>query len=256
MCRLAAYSGPELLLKQLILAPVHSLYKQSWEPKELREVKLNADGFGVGWYDKDSQPARYRNTQAIWADVNLEDLSSVLKQPLWLANVRSATPGQGTGLDNTQPFVCENILYMHNGYISNFEAIKTEIIASLDANIIAGVKGNTDSEYLFALIRQELVNEPSLPLAIQSLCKRLEDLLKQSSALINIIISNGTDIHALKFSVNAEAPSLYYLENSLSFPDAVVIASEPFTPEENWLAVEEKQILSIDRQRRLSFTIL
>ena len=50
MCRLAAYLGPAIPLQQLLLQPSHSLYRQAREPKELIYAKLNADGYGFGWY--------------------------------------------------------------------------------------------------------------------------------------------------------------------------------------------------------------
>ena len=49
MCRLAAYLGPEIPLRSFLLDFPHSLYQQSWDPKELTEARLNADGYGVAW---------------------------------------------------------------------------------------------------------------------------------------------------------------------------------------------------------------
>ncbi|HBE92200.1 MAG TPA: hypothetical protein DDW55_06595, partial [Gammaproteobacteria bacterium] len=62
MCRLAAYLGPELRLEKLLIEPEHSLVKQSWAPREMLEAKLNADGYGYGWYDPEGNPLRYRYT--------------------------------------------------------------------------------------------------------------------------------------------------------------------------------------------------
>ena len=38
-----------------------------------------------------------------------------------IANVRSATLLENTGYQNTHPFVFDNLLFSHNGYIENFE---------------------------------------------------------------------------------------------------------------------------------------
>ena len=53
MCRLAAYIGPTLRLEELLLKPEHSLVKQSWAPREMMEARLNADGYGFGWFDQE-----------------------------------------------------------------------------------------------------------------------------------------------------------------------------------------------------------
>ena len=50
MCRLAAYLGPSLPLNQFLLDPPHSLVHQSWSPREMYYAKMNADGYGFGWY--------------------------------------------------------------------------------------------------------------------------------------------------------------------------------------------------------------
>ena len=53
MCRHLGYLGPPITLGSLLLAPEHSLLDQAKAPREQRASSLNADGFGVGWYDLD-----------------------------------------------------------------------------------------------------------------------------------------------------------------------------------------------------------
>ena len=91
MCRIACYIGPEIALADLLLQPDHSLLQQSWNPQEMREGRLNADGYGFGWFDVSGKTARYTNPMPIWSDPNLESLSRSLHQTIWMANVRSAT---------------------------------------------------------------------------------------------------------------------------------------------------------------------
>src|SRR5690625_1863313 len=85
----------------------------------MKTAILNADGFGVGWYN-DEHPAIYRNVMPIWADPNLSALGCSLNRRLWLAHVRSATPGFGTGLANTQPFSDGDLIFVHNGFVTDF----------------------------------------------------------------------------------------------------------------------------------------
>jgi len=78
MCRLAAYLGPAISLQQFLIDQPHSLYKQSWEPQELKYAKLNADGYGFGWYNRESAACTYTNPAPIWSDNNLPALAATL----------------------------------------------------------------------------------------------------------------------------------------------------------------------------------
>ncbi len=246
MCRLAAYIGSELSLQEFIISPPHSLYKQSWQPKEMQEATLNADGFGFAWYDDKNSPRHYRNTVPIWADVNLMQLSSTLKSNLWLAYVRSATPGQGMGINNTQPFIHENLTFVHNGFIKEFDHVKTQFIEFLSTEILADIKGDTDSEYLFALFKQIYSNHNSILDSYKEFCQQLKILCGEKIALVNIIISDGRNIGALKFAHNSQPPSLYYLITENGIEKSIRIASEPFD-DQIWESIPSNSVLLIDK---------
>ena len=73
MCRLLAYLGYPVSLEDILYKPEHSLIVQSYQPREMTSGVVNADGFGVGWYDheKKTNPFTYRNTLPVWNDLNL-----------------------------------------------------------------------------------------------------------------------------------------------------------------------------------------
>lgn len=48
MCRLLGYLGEPILLESILTQPKHSLIVQSYQPQEMQESLLNADGFGLG----------------------------------------------------------------------------------------------------------------------------------------------------------------------------------------------------------------
>jgi glutamine amidotransferase len=53
MCRLIGYRGKtNILLSELVEKPENSLIKQSLETK-LGKKGINADGFGISWYNQD-----------------------------------------------------------------------------------------------------------------------------------------------------------------------------------------------------------
>ena len=55
------YLGRPRALRELAADPPHSLLPQSWQPRRQVHGRLNADGFGVGWY-AEGDPVPARNT--------------------------------------------------------------------------------------------------------------------------------------------------------------------------------------------------
>jgi gamma-glutamyl hercynylcysteine S-oxide hydrolase len=255
MCRLAAYLGPDLLLHKLLQENPNSLLKQSWASEELSSTTLNVDGFGFGWYLADGKAAIYTSTQPIWSDSNLTGLEQSLQRNLWLAYVRSATPGQATSQANTQPFKYEQYLFQHNGRIKDFNmGPRARLHQHLSAEIASEIEGNTDSEYLFALCKQHLRNGCSVPEALKLSCDELNSLLEGAPALVNIIISDGESLFICRHALNEDAcPSLYYTNSHPSFPGGVLIASERFSMNEYWQEVDAHSLLSVNRRGEIVF---
>ena len=246
MCRLAAYLGPEISLGRFLMEPAHSLYRQSWEPKEMEEAVLNADGFGFGWVNQSGQTAVYTNTRPIWTDTNLGSLSESLFSPYWLANVRSATPGQSISQDNTHPFKLGQILFTHNGYIENFNTdIRTRLHEILKPSIQSGIQGNTDSEFLFALLRQQLKHTSDIAQAIQGIVSILTEMITDEKVLLNLIVGDGTQFYILRHAINGQCPTLYYSTEENEFPDSILIASEALTESGKWQTIPEHSYCTI-----------
>jgi gamma-glutamyl hercynylcysteine S-oxide hydrolase len=249
MCRHVAYVGPELPLQDLLFLPPHSLARQASAPEELRYARLNADGFGFGWYGEDDSAVVYRRADPIWQDPNLADLARNLFADLWLAAVRSATPGFGGDVVNAQPFANGDLLYSHNGMIDGFRPeIRREIQNIIEPEVEAEILGTTDSEYLFALIRQYLLDDPDLSLegALIEAFSVIESWLGSRRALLNVILTDGERLVASRHAINDTSPSLYYTSDDDNFPEgAVVIASEPLTERERWRSIPEGHILVV-----------
>lgn len=255
MCRLAAYLGPEIHLGRFILEPEHNLQVQSWGPLEMEEARMNADGFGFGWY-QEQRPRKYVNTCPMWSDMNLESLCGSLSSGVCLANVRSATPGQAVSLDNTQPFISDQFMYLHNGLIKQFgEKVKRNFHAFLSPAVQSGIQGNTDSEYLFALFRQELEAAAGDPVkALEKFLSALPPLLDGATALVNLVVSDGHRLLACRRAYNnGNCPSLYVTDRHPDFPDAVLIASERLSVPDAWEAVNNNTALLITRGKPVEY---
>jgi gamma-glutamyl hercynylcysteine S-oxide hydrolase len=250
MCRHAAYLGPEIALSRLLLDPPHSLEVQAWAPRELRYARLNADGFGFGWYGIDDRAIHYVNPMPIWSDVNLPDLAANLHSDLWVAAVRSATPGIASGAVNTQPFADGDYLFSHNGYLEEFVAqVRPQMHRWLTPAAESDIRGTTDSEYLFAMVRQLLDEDEELPLeaALGEAFNLAGEWVGEQAALLNVIMSDGERIYATRHAINHECPSLYYTTDDDAYPEgAQLVASEPLTDAGVWRAVPEHHILILD----------
>ncbi|HFD81488.1 MAG TPA: ergothioneine biosynthesis protein EgtC [Gammaproteobacteria bacterium] len=251
MCRIAAYLGERIPLGRFLLDPPHSLQVQGWAPQELKYARLNADGFGFAWYADDGRPAAYVNPAPIWADPNLPHLARTLSSDLWLASVRSATEGHPVNHANTQPFVDEGILFDHNGLIDDFHRqVRPLIIAALDPGLLPSIRGNTESEYLFAALRQLLAERPELAMedALAALMEQVEHWIDGNRALLTIVVSDGRRLYAVRHAIGDDCPTLYYTSDDETFPDAQLLASERLTTSAFWQAVPEHHILILDRE--------
>ena len=241
MCRLAAYTGPEISLGKFLIDPDHSLYRQSWAPRELTEARINADGFGFAWRDNARHTHVYTNTQAIWTDHNLTALAATLLSQCWLTSVRSATPGHAITHTNTQPFKSDHILFAHNGFIENFHpAVRARFHARLTPQIQAEIQGSTDSEYVFALFKQLRLEQDNVHGALTALVDSLADIAAGHKVILNLIVHDGVQFHLLRHAMGAPCPTLYISQDDSFFPSkSNVIASEALTDSTTWQAVPE-----------------
>ncbi|MBW4497120.1 MAG: ergothioneine biosynthesis protein EgtC [Oscillatoria princeps RMCB-10] len=249
MCRLLGYLGPPIQLDYLLYKPEHSLIAQSYQPREMTAGLLNADGFGIGWYhpQRDTDPFTYKNTLPIWSDINLPQLSRYIESGCAIANVRSATPGQAVDLSNCQPFRHGKILGTHNGFIQNFRfSLYRPIRERLSETAYQRIEGTTDSEHIFALLTDELTAAGTLENALRETLKVLGELAKyhQTCVSANLLLSDGHKLVASRFATRAAVPSLYWLRDDPTFPNAVIIASEPLFAG-SWNRCPEQSIISV-----------
>ena len=82
----------------------------AFNPKEMKNAKLNADGFGIAWANKNLF-FMYNSSLPIWNDINLIPVTKKLSSKLILANVRSATLPDNVSYNNTHPFKYKNFIF-------------------------------------------------------------------------------------------------------------------------------------------------
>lgn len=252
MCRLLAYSGPPLPAADLMVAPPHSLVVQSYSPREMTSGTVNADGYGLAWYETSVRPEPfvYRTVLPIWNDVNLADIAGYVRSGRLLANVRSATPGHSMDFSNTQPFVFGRVTGIHNGFVDGFRnGALRRLRARLEALGGPEPAGTTDSEYLFAWIATQ-VERKGLVDGTATALRELPELVGDARTTLNFIVSDGESIVATRHALNTDSPTLYALERHERYPDGVVVASEPLFADTGWRALDPHSMIVVDPAQR------
>ena len=149
MCRWLAYSGSPVLLEDLIFKPQNSLVVQS-KHSRLGAETTNGDGFGVGWYGALPTPGIFRSIEPAWNDRNLRELSAHARAGRVFAHIRAST-GSPVQQTNCHPFRSGRWLWMHNGSIADFRALKRDLVLAVDPELYPDIEGSTDSELFFFL---------------------------------------------------------------------------------------------------------
>jgi predicted glutamine amidotransferase len=248
MCRWLAYRGEPLQPSLLILDAQHSLVAQSLN-SPLGAETVNGDGFGFGWYPTDAEaggiPAMFHSIEPAWHDLNLREITQAVRSPLFFAHVRAAggPPIQQT---NCHPFRYENWLFMHNGFLADFGAVKRDLTFAIDPSLYPHVRGTTDSEVLFHLALTFGLRED--PVAAMTRTVQLVEAVGREHGVRfpmqgTIAVSDGATLWAFRYSTQGRSRSLFHSVDipairelypdaerlSLFGDDAHVVVSEPLT---------------------------
>lgn len=230
MCRHLAYLGPPVTLASLLYDPPHSLLRQSWAPRQQRHGTVNADGYGVGWYQPQvrPEPARYRRAGPMWADRSLASLAPLVCSGSVVAAVRSATPPAPIEETGAAPFTDQRWLFSLNGAVAgDLVALRRRVSARRQA----GIEGASDTEVLFALLLDRLdaglAPDDALTWLVTTVAGRL-----------NLLLTDGATIWA-----TAWGDTLWW-RTGAGTGGGIVVASEPLDDEPGWMPVPDRSLLT------------
>lgn len=227
MCRHAAWFGPVRPLSWLISEPEHGLLRQSYAPRMQRYGRVNADGFGMGWYDPAlSAPVRYRRTVPIWSDANLPGLAAAARSTCLIAAVRSATVGMPIEETATAPFADGRWLLSHNG------RIERDAVRRLARENPGEPESLCDSAWLASVVFARL--RTGTPLADALALVVRQAAAADPAARLNLLACGGSEVAAV-----AWGDTLY-----AHVGEGVLVASEPLDDRPGWRPVPDRSLLS------------
>jgi len=211
MCRWMAYSGSPVLLEELLYKPRHSLIDQSLHSTMGAET-TNGDGFGVGWYGVGETPATYHSIEPAWNERNLRDLAAHVESGLVFAHIR-ASSGSPVQQTNCHPFRHGRWLWMHNGLIAEFHAVKRELVLAVDPSLYSSIEGSTDSEVFFYLaLTLGLEDDP--PGAVERAVGLIEDVGRRAGVVhpiqMTVATTDGSSVWGFRYSSEGRSRTLFY----------------------------------------------
>ncbi len=218
MCRHLAWLGAPRTLAALVLDPPHGLLVQSYAPRRQRYGRVNADGWGVGFYASGrDEPARWRSDRPLWSDPSFAGIAPLLSSSCVLAAVRSATPGMPVEVSGTAPFAAGRWLLSHNGRV--------------DRSVLprpARAESSVDSALLAAAIFERH------PGAVAEVV--VEVAAADPAARLNLLLTDGTRVLATTWG-----DTLSYLVDRTG----VAVASEPYDDDPRWIDVPDRHLLQV-----------
>ncbi|MBW3667947.1 MAG: ergothioneine biosynthesis protein EgtC [Actinobacteria bacterium] len=224
-----------MTLHSLVLAPPRSLLRQSWEARHQGTTCLNADGFGVGWYDRSlrDEPARYRTARPMWADRSFPSIAGLIASGAVVAAVRAASPGLPVEDSGNAPFTYGPWLFSHNGTVERFlEGVGVALRREVSDAHLGVIEGATDSEVLFAMVLDRLADGASPGDALDDV---VTTVCAHTTARLNLLLSDGVRVAATTFG-----NSLFVRQSQ----DSLLIVSEPHDDsDDGWERIDDNRVV-------------
>jgi glutamine amidotransferase len=220
MCRHLGWLGAPVSVASLVLDPPYGLLVQSYSPRRQKHGLVNADGWGVGFFDQ-QDPRRWRSAAPLWGDASFASVAPALRSGCVVAAVRSATVGMPIEASATAPFTDGEWLLSHNGVVDR---------AVLPSS--SSAESTVDSALLAALIFDRGLD-------------RLGDTIAEvgaadPNARLNVLAANGSRMLATTWGDTLSV---------LRRDDGVVLASEPYDDDPDWQEIPDRHLVLVSGTR-------
>jgi glutamine amidotransferase len=251
MCRLFAMSGgaePVSARVWLLEAP-DSLSAQSHH---------NPDGTGLGIFAADGEPIVHKAPISAFTDSDFAAEARAERSRTFIAHIRFASTGART-VENTHPFEQDGRLFAHNGVLAGLEEIEARLGPDTDL-----LRGQTDSERLFALVTHEIRrHNGDVRAGILAAVGWIAAKVPMYS--LNFVLATAAELFVLRYP---DTNTLYLLERpaagdplhqhssfgtcvrseTAADEPVVVFASEPMDADPEWRPLAAGELVSVDER--------
>jgi gamma-glutamyl hercynylcysteine S-oxide hydrolase len=224
MCRHLGWLGEPQSIASLVLEPPSGLLVQSYAPRRQKHGLMNADGWGVGFFE-DGVARRWRSAAPLWGDASFASVAPALSSECVVAAVRSASIGMPIEPSASAPFTDGQWLLSHNGLVDR-------AVLPLSSEVSRLAESTVDSALLAALIFERGLDTLGDTIA--------EVAAADPYARLNILAANGSQLRATTWG-----DTLSVLRRG----DGVVVASEPYDDNPDWQEIPDRHLVVVEASR-------
>ncbi len=254
MCRLLGYAAPTPRTVSSVLGDDQLAVFRDM-------AQFHRDGWGSSWVDTAGGiglETEKQDTSGL-DDPQLVDALTRFTSKAKIVHLRLATDGMSCVTENTHPFVAEGFAFAHNGSFPNPASIEP----LLSPSVWARLRGDTDSERYFGLIRTFHEDGRSLSDATLAAARELQRRYPQSS--LNALLLSDRQLIAVHASSHAPSPvqefdkrgirleSLpaghtddYYLMRMRQHSDGTVVFASSGLDIDDWMPLPHDSVTSVD----------
>ncbi|MCC2307514.1 class II glutamine amidotransferase [Cellulomonas chengniuliangii] len=169
-----------------------------------QQSRREADGTGIGVFGPGGAPIVDKQPIAAYEDKAFATEARELESRTFVAHVRYASTGANT-LVNTHPFEQDGRLLAHNGVLQGLDVLEARL---RELGVMGLVRGQTDSERMFALITAEARrNGGDVGAAIVTALTWIIENIPLYAA--NIVLTTPSELWAVRYP---DTHPLYVLE--------------------------------------------
>ena len=246
MCRHLGWLGAPVSVASLVLDQPSGLLIQSYAPRRQKHGLMNADGWGVGFFDSQRQersahalragddsavdsdgitsggadgvvPRRWRSAAPLWGDTSFASVAPALFSRCMVAAVRSASAGMPIEPSASAPFSDGTWLLSHNGVVDRAVLpASTHAESTNDSALLAAMIFDRGMDALAETVVQVAADDPK--------------------ARLNILAANGSRLIATTWG---DTLSVWRGD------DGVVLASEPYDDDPAWQEIPDLHLVEV-----------
>ena len=220
MCRHLGWLGEPRSIASLVLDQPSGLLVQSYAPRRQKHGLMNADGWGVGFYD-DGVVRRWRSAAPLWGDASFASVAPALSSDCIVAAVRSASLGMPIEPSASAPFTDGQWLLSHNGMVDRgVLPPSSRAESTVDSALLAKLIFDRGLDALGDTIVEVAAADPD--------------------ARLNILAANGFQLRATTWGDTLSV---------LRRDDGVVLASEPYDDNPDWQEIPDRHLVEVEGSR-------